>query len=167
MIEPFRHNSWASVRLLEYCRELDPAMLDASARGTFGPIKETLAHVVSSEEGLLRMLAGVPNQGSMAFTSVDDLSERARRLAEHWERYLDPPPHPERLVERNLRGRRRMVRVGTVLAQVTYHGNEHRAQVCTILGAIGLEPPDLSGWAYGNWITEQRQQREMPSSGGL
>jgi len=31
---------------------------------------------------------------------------------------------------------------------VLYDGSEHRGQICTILGALGHEPPDLTPWAY-------------------
>jgi len=30
-----------------------------------------------------------------------------------------------------------------------YHGTEHRSQVSTILTSIGVTPPWLDGWAYG------------------
>ena len=33
-------------------------------------------------------------------------------------------------------------------AVAPYHGSEHRGQICTILGALGHEPPDLTPWAY-------------------
>ena len=39
--------------------------------------------------------------------------------------------------------------VGVILAQLVHHGNEHRAQATTILGANGIEPPPVSGWGYG------------------
>jgi uncharacterized damage-inducible protein DinB len=39
--------------------------------------------------------------------------------------------------------------VGVILAQLVHHGNEHRTQATTILGANGVEPPALSGWGYG------------------
>jgi hypothetical protein len=38
--------------------------------------------------------------------------------------------------------------VGLFLAQAVYHGHEHRAHVCSVLGAHGLEVPGLSGWEY-------------------
>ncbi len=38
---------------------------------------------------------------------------------------------------------------GIVLAQTLHHGNVHREQVCNVLTAQGLEPPDLSAWAFG------------------
>ena len=37
---------------------------------------------------------------------------------------------------------------GIVIAVVLYHGSEHRGQICTILGALGHEPPDLTPWTY-------------------
>jgi uncharacterized damage-inducible protein DinB len=43
--------------------------------------------------------------------------------------------------------------------QAIHHGNDHRTQVCTTLGTLGLEVPDLDGWAY--W---QEQRRAGSSS---
>ncbi len=42
--------------------------------------------------------------------------------------------------------------VGVVLAQLVHHGNEHRTQATTILGASGIDPPEISGWAYGRAV---------------
>jgi uncharacterized damage-inducible protein DinB len=36
-----------------------------------------------------------------------------------------------------------------LVAQALNHGNEHRAQIYTILTTIGVEPPDLDAWSYG------------------
>ncbi|TMC09921.1 MAG: hypothetical protein E6J41_09540 [Chloroflexi bacterium] len=123
MIEPFRHNSWATIRLVEFCRDLDPALLDTSAVGTYGPVKETLAHVVGWEEVLAAAIEGSGSQDAPPqFSTLDDLVERTRWLAERWERLLEPEPHAERLIEFGVTGDRRLVRAGTVLAQVVHHG---------------------------------------------
>jgi uncharacterized damage-inducible protein DinB len=34
------------------------------------------------------------------------------------------------------------------LVQAINHGTEHRSQVATILTQLGIEPPDMAGWAY-------------------
>ena len=160
MIEPFRHNSWATIRLLEYCRDVDPAVLDASAPGTFGPVRDTLAHLVGWEEVLVGAVEGIPPSGQPPhFTSLDDLLERAHRLAERWLRTLEQEPHPERLVEFGTGGSRRLVRAGTVLAQAVHHGNHHRSQVCTVLSTVDIQPPALDGWAYGTWLAETADRR--------
>jgi hypothetical protein len=36
-----------------------------------------------------------------------------------------------------------------VLVQAIHHGNVHREQVSHVLTALGLEPPDTSGWRFG------------------
>ena len=38
---------------------------------------------------------------------------------------------------------------GLRLAQVIQHGTDHRSQVCTALTSLGLTPPDIDLWAYG------------------
>jgi uncharacterized damage-inducible protein DinB len=155
MIDPFRHNSWANIRLLEFCRDLDPALLDTGATGAYGPIKEILAHVVGWEEVLAGAVdSTAPQDAPPRFASVSDLLERAARLADRWDRSLDPEPHPERLVEFGVRGARRLVRIGTVLAQVVHHGNHHRSQVCSALNSVDIDPPALDAWAYAAWAAE-------------
>ena len=161
MIEPFRHNSWATLRLLEFCRDVDPSLLDASAPGTFGSVADTLAHIVGWEEVLAATVEGMTAQvPPPAFSSLDDLAERARRLSERWERFFEREQHPERLVETGNGGSRRLVRVGTVLAQVVHHGNHHRSQVCTVLSTVSVEVPPLDGWAYGAWLSERQRRRD-------
>jgi uncharacterized damage-inducible protein DinB len=160
MIEPFRHNSWATIRLLRYCRDLDPALLDTGAATAYGPVKETLAHIVGWEEVLAGAVEGTaPHEPPPRFASVDDLLERATRLAERWERSLDPEPHPERLVELGVSGARRLVPIGTVLTQVVHHGNHHRAQVCMTLSTVDIEPPALDAWAFSAWTAETAGRR--------
>jgi uncharacterized damage-inducible protein DinB len=159
MIEPFRHNSWATQRLLDFCRELDPALLEATARGTYGSIQDTLAHLVGTEESLVGIVEGIPPAGlPPPFASLEDLHERSRWLSERWERALEGDVHPERLVETD-RSSGRLVRVGTVLAQTVYHGTHYRAHVCIVLSTVDIQPPALDGWAYGAWLSERPERR--------
>ncbi len=39
--------------------------------------------------------------------------------------------------------------LGFRLAQVIQHGTDHRSQVCTALTSLGVEPPEIELWAYG------------------
>jgi uncharacterized damage-inducible protein DinB len=157
LIELFRHDSWANMRLLDFCRELDPSLLDATTRGTYGSIKDTLARVVGEEEELAGIAEGIPPSGPPPpFTSLDDLYERARWLAERWERALEGDVHPERLVERESN---RLVRLGTVLAQAVHLGNALRAEVCVVLRTVDIQPPSLDGWAYGAWLNDRPERR--------
>jgi uncharacterized damage-inducible protein DinB len=160
VLELFRHNTWATIRLLEFCRELDPSLLDASAPGTYGQVKETLAHIVGWDEALAGAAErAAPHEAPLRFTSVDDLLERARRLPERWSRCLEAEPHPERLVEFGIGGDRRLVRAATVLTQAIHHGNHHRAQVCMVLSTVDVQPPALDAWAFSAWRGDQAERR--------
>lgn len=58
LIEPMRHKSWATLRLLKHCRGLDAADLDAAIPGTDGTIRETLHQLVDTDEDYQGMLTG-------------------------------------------------------------------------------------------------------------
>ena len=39
--------------------------------------------------------------------------------------------------------------LGIRLAQALHHGTDHRSQICTGLTSLGIEPPDIDVWAFG------------------
>ena len=40
-------------------------------------------------------------------------------------------------------------RSGIRLTQAIHHGTDHRSQICTGLSALGIEPPEIDVWAFG------------------
>jgi uncharacterized damage-inducible protein DinB len=38
--------------------------------------------------------------------------------------------------------------VSLFLLQAVNHGTEHRSQIATVLTQLGVEPPEMDGWAY-------------------
>jgi uncharacterized damage-inducible protein DinB len=156
-----RHNAWATAQLLEFCQNLDHAILHSMVPGTYGTILETLRHIVASEGSYLYRLTGEP---SLHGWSPDDpggfdvLRERAALLASTWEQLVAGEVDTERMGEARGDDGLFAVRAGVFITQAFHHANEHRAHVCTILGAKGHEPPDLSAWAYA--ITTGRSTRK-------
>jgi uncharacterized damage-inducible protein DinB len=71
-------------------------------------------------------------------------TESAARLAD----LVDTLPEPATRIETSSG----MRAAATILTQLVMHGVEHRAHVGTILGANGIEPPDLDSWAHGIWV---------------
>ena len=39
--------------------------------------------------------------------------------------------------------------LGIRLAQVVHHGTDHRSQICTALTTLGIEPPLIDVWDFG------------------
>ncbi len=150
--EIIRHNSWATSRLIEHLQSLPLGTLGLTAEGTFGPIGATLAHVIRAEGAYVSHLRGeTPHPRPLAADLVD-IGAEARRLAQEWEHLLEAGIDPAAEV-RTIRGTQT---AGTVLAQAINHGAEHRAHVCTVLGAHDLQPPALDAFAYSEAIRTRR-----------
>ena len=147
-----RHNTWATAQILACCRGLDEPTLHTTVPGTFGTIIETLRHTIDSEMSYLFRLIGAepayPWRRDDA-VGLDGLAERAAVLATTWETFLAGEVDSERPMEaRGSNPERYTVPAGIFITQALHHGSEHRAQICTILGALGHEPPDVSAWGY-------------------
>lgn len=160
LLEAFRHNAWASTRLLEFCRDLSGEQLTAPGIGTYGGILETFNHVVMAEARYLRRLAGSgppwvdsdsgSDPGDVDLESLDlyRLQSRAEELEKLWEELLSEPFDAERVLILDQGAYE--VHAGVLVAQALHHGNAHREQICAILTAAGLQPPDVQAWAYAN-----------------
>ena len=146
-----RHNAWATATLLDFCRGLDPSTLDAAARGTYGTLGGTLQHLVGAEQWYVKLLTGEVIGVPIRRTEHHGLDELSTIAAATGSRILAVAAQDDatRVIQTNP-GRRSTV--GVVLAQVVHHGNEHRTQATTILGANGIEPPPVSAWGYGRAV---------------
>ncbi|MDB5076060.1 MAG: damage-inducible protein DinB [Chloroflexi bacterium] len=150
-VEFFKHNTWANLRLLDACIELSEPQLDASAQGTYGSIRDTLFHLVGSEEGYVARLTGEalenPLRRGDPFPGVADLRERALRSGEALTAAA-ARLSPDTVLEGIWRGELYAIPVAIVLLQVINHGTEHRAQVAAILTQQSVTPPAIDAWTY-------------------
>ena len=144
-----RHNTWANRAIIEFCRGLDPAEHEWVSPGTYGTIERTLRHLVGAQQWYVHLLTGeligAPLRRDGPRPTLDDLAAIAAGTGKRVVAVAESDD-PARRIEMN-EGRRSTV--GVILAQLVHHGNEHRTQITTILGANGIEPPPLSAWAYG------------------
>lgn len=146
----FTHHLWANVTLLETCTQLTDEQLDATIMGSFGSIRDTLEHIVSSEHSYLsRISTGRPYDytnyeppQTMA-AMIESVQETGRGFIE-WAPKIQAGDD----VEINWDGTMRMVPKTIILNQVINHGTEHRAQIQAILTQLGIESPDLQSWAF-------------------
>jgi len=153
--DPLRHNTWATKELLTFCGDLPPDQLQATATGTYGTILSTLQHIIGAESRYRYRLSGMkpgwPREPEET-ADVGELSRMAAELGGFWEELATGPFDPDRTIDAAERdtGRKFEVKAGILVAQVLNHGNEHRAQIYTILTTVGVQPPDLDGWMYGD-----------------
>jgi uncharacterized damage-inducible protein DinB len=145
-----RHKTWATLCLIEYCQMLDEDQLALTIPGTYGTILDTLRHFVAADEDYYTVLTGEQRmEWFLAETwegvSLDDFVVSTRRRGPGWEAVAEdadiqrrPAVFPDGIGW-----------PGAVLnAQALHHADDHRTQICSILGAHGLEVPRLDIWAY-------------------
>jgi uncharacterized damage-inducible protein DinB len=177
LLELYRHKTWATLRLIEHCQGLAVEELDATIPGTYGTIRETLRHLVDSEEGYYSILTRKPFRNrneAEAFVPPDPPPEGVVTLAELAERIRQLGPRWEALVpDDDLPGREVTSRDGfrfpgwVAMAQAIHHADDHRSHVMSILGAHGLEIPEPAGldlWGYAE-STGQMQEMTQESAG--
>ena len=141
-----RHNVWANRYLLEFCAKLDPDLLDRATPGTYGSVRSTLQHVVSGEQWYITLLCG-EKIGAPVDENVprpwDELVDIATRTGERAVALANDDDADRRITVDG-----KPWTAGVIYAQFVHHGNEHRGQVKSILGANGIEPPGVSAWGY-------------------
>lgn len=148
-----RHNSWATAQLLSFCRELDAGMLDATVPGTYGTILDLLRHIIASEASYLsRAMTGARLylwDDHVQSVGLEQIAAEAAKLSVRWETFIGGEIDFERTAEGHGNdGSVFEIPTEIFIAQAIHHANEHRAHICTILGASGIEPPDVSAWGY-------------------
>ena len=148
--DAFAHHIWATQRLIDACAELTPDQLRAPTPGTYGPIVATLAHLVSSDGWYLSFFREQPAPiDEESNVTLADLRAAIAANGAAWQDLVAGDLDPEAdLVERG-DGWEFHQPAGLRLAQAIHHGTDHRSQVCTALTSLGIEPPGIDLWAYG------------------
>lgn len=152
LIEAFyRQNEWANLRIIETCRGLTDEQLDSNAVGAYGTIRETLVHLVGGETSYVTRLHGRYDGPAIdrheSFQGFDVL-EAAVRASTTGLLELAHRAAAEPFEYRDQDGE--MVDAEVPLVQAINHGTEHRGQICTILTALGITPPEIDGWVWGD-----------------
>ena len=151
--DAFAHHLWATERLIDACADLTDEHLATQAPGIYGSIIQTLRHLVETDRWYLRFfpsadfsLPTIPEDNEM---TIPELREEMERNGPAWTSVLAAYPDsdadaPEADDEWEFHAP-----VGFRLAQVIHHGTDHRSQVCTALTTLGIEPPEIDLWAFG------------------
>jgi uncharacterized damage-inducible protein DinB len=155
--ELFRHHAWATLTLIDHCIGLPPELLHQAVPGTYGPILNTLVHLVGADQRYLDGLTGEPpvspiRQGELL--PLADLRRRFEAQTHRWEAVLDRVEELDVTLPARGSWAETPHAQNLLLLQAIHHGNDHRTHICTALSVLGLEPPDIDGWSYWD-VTHQ------------
>ncbi len=151
----FQHNHWANVLVMAACRDLDEPQLSTSVEGTYGELGPTLAHLAVGEAAYVWRFDQTPDRFQWDEAHpippmdvlADELDRSGRRLTE-----LAGSVPDDHEVVYDVEGEQRRWPGWVVLGQAIDHGREHRSHVATILTQLGIEPPDMDMWTYGEGV---------------
>ena len=148
LVRIFEHNNWANQRILEACSTLTNEQLDAQPQSiTKGTIRETMIHLVGSQAGYLSLLTLPLEERQYEPLQMEDLQDSLRKSGDGLLSIARGEKEP---LSTNLQTRDGYhAEPWVVMVQIINHAHEHREQICSMLNALGVTPPDLDGWEYG------------------
>jgi uncharacterized damage-inducible protein DinB len=150
LMELIRYNNWANAQIFSACLELSPEQRGASAPGAYGPIHETLGHIVFAEADYIGRMTGDYPKPSFRVEDGPTLADLAAFAGQVGAALLEavqriPPTH---IVHEEEDGSTLDYQARHLFIQVINHGIEHRTNITTILSGLGLPAPEVDGWAY-------------------
>ena len=154
----FKFNLWANLRLLDACEQLPDETLDATTEGVYGTVRETLMHLVSSEEGYAWRFnftgaePMAPIEESDPFPGFDELRRRIEGSGKELIAMAEQADLDQVL---HLDGGTYDAQVIIVMIQAINHGDDHRSQIATVLSLQGIEAPCLDAWCYNDAMREK------------
>ena len=157
LVKLFEHNHWANLQIIQACASLSDEQLDAEPQSaTMGSIRQTLIHLVGAQHNYLRLLSLPLDQRqdrlSLEFAGLLESATRSGEaltalLRENTSPYLQTP-----FQTRN----GYLVEPWVLVVEIINHATEHREQIKSMLSALGVTPPAIDGWDYGETANGMR-----------
>jgi uncharacterized damage-inducible protein DinB len=160
--ELFRYGTWANLALVDHCLGLPAEAVEVAVEGTFGPIRETFAHMLEQERwGLWVLKRTVPEFDESSLESIRSTFVRHGQL---WQEVIDdfeqlgsiPLPSPDQWDEP-------IAEFPLMYALQTAHHQElHRTHIRATLSQTDSLPEEKDStdvWAY--WKTRQSRGRPI------
>ena len=153
----FEHHLWATEVLIDHLDRLPAEQLDASVPGTYGSMIDTLTHMIDADTRYLLRLRdptpplAVDRVGIRSAAPIGDagaprsVGRGAGRPGggELHAAILGRDDYPDTDPAESM-----------LLIQAIHHGNDHRTQICSTLGALELPLPEIDGWDF--WADQHR-----------
>lgn len=145
----FEHNNWANLQIIQACSSLSNEQLDAEPQTvTKGSIRTTLLHLVGSQHSYLKTLT-LPLEARRDATTVT-FAELQESVTMSGAALLALASDESQISQTQLQTRDGyLVEPWVLMVQIINHATEHREQICSMLTSLGITPPDLDGWSYG------------------
>lgn len=143
----YAYNEWANARLFLAAAQLDQAVFVEPRGNSFSSIRDTLAHIATSEWVWLRRWRGESPSTFPEWGALERATALSQKLAEieadraAFLRGLTDEDLTQSLSYRNLKGEEYSQPLGDQLLHVVNHSTYHRGQVATLSRQAGFPAP--------------------------
>jgi uncharacterized damage-inducible protein DinB len=149
LVRLFEHNNWANLRMIQACSALSDEQLDAEPQSaTRGSIRATLLHLAAAQQNYLSLLTLPFEQRTSAALAYGELAQSVSASGEGLLALARGDTGYDWKTQLRTRNGY-LVEPWVVMLQAINHATEHREQISSMLTALGVTPPDLDGWSYG------------------
>jgi uncharacterized damage-inducible protein DinB len=147
----YRHHRWSNLTLIDFLSGLTDEQLAYTMPGVYGDSLATIRHVVSADADYVRIIPDAPDVPQIGQEGEFEGWEALRTVAEAADTaligYVDGLTEDAFFIDID-DGRAFDLATSFLLGQIIHHATEHRSHIRTILSARGVEPPELSIWAW-------------------
>lgn len=147
----YRHQRWSNLTLIDFLATLTDEQLRYAGPGVYGDALATIRHVVSSDADYVRIIPDAPDVPQIEQEGPFEGWEELRRVADAADSaliaYVDGLTEDAFFIDFD-DGIAFDLATSFLLAQIIHHATEHRSQIRTVLSSHGVEPPEISVWAW-------------------
>lgn len=147
----YRHHRWSNLTLIDFLSELEDEQLRYAGPGVYGDVISTIRHVISSDADYVRIIPDAPDVPQIDDEGSFEGWEELRRVADVADTaligYVDGLTEDAFFVDID-DGESFDLATSFLLAQIIHHATEHRSQIRSVLSSHGVEPPEISVWAW-------------------
>ncbi|MCX7624281.1 MAG: DinB family protein [Thermomicrobium sp.] len=149
-LEPLlRFNLWANRLVVQHCRAIDPALLDAAPLpGVYGTVRATLAHIASAEAAYAARLRGKEPVRLPPDADLDRIAESLERTGLDLLELARTVPADRVVSYTSPTLGDVSVPAWVIFAQLVVHGCDHRSQLATLFTHLGAPLPPLDVWQF-------------------
>jgi len=150
----YDYGYWANRKLFDVIAQLTPGQFTRAVAGSYGSIRNTMVHVLSSEAGWLDRCGG-PKRGPRFnpddFPTVESVMQTWSKVEGHMRDFLttlkgdDLARNVEFAIEHSAK---QSMPLGELMQHAANHGVHHRGQVALLLRVLGHVPGDVDIFLY-------------------
>lgn len=147
----YRHHRWSNQVLIDFLSSLPADHLELTVPGTYGSSIDTIRHLISSDADYVRIIPDTPEVPQCTeegpFGGWDELRHVAETADTALVAYVNGLTADMFFIDVD-DGEEFTLSRSMLLAQIIHHATEHRSQIRTTLSTHGVDPPEISVWAW-------------------